>query len=493
MSKPAPDWSKYQRQSPAALLLLLYKALISLLKFLWPLLLLMIIRKRSPGSRMDNYEVIALVVSGLSLARSAFEYFNFRFSVISNELVIKKGFLTKRTITLPLEKIQAVHAEQTWLHSLLNVTRLSFDSAGSEKMEVKIEALDKFRSAALKEFILGQRTGIHSPPEAIQQSREDLLISLSGRDLLRLSLSANHLKAFLLLLVFISSTLETVGVSDQEYSGVLKWLGDSFQPDTFKLFLFLALAALVIGVGISVITVILTYADFLISKTDKGFRIKSGLINKKEKFVPFRKIQFISWKANWIRKKLGISLLQMHATGTDHFQNKMQVKVPITRDTFIPVLLEYYHSLLPVKEIEAVRIQKAYVGRKTLLLGIIPAILGAIILYFYFREKALFILLWIVLIWVWHGLFQRKFRLWPGQDAFQVSKGIFGRDELVLQWDKIQTIQLQQSLYQQQHSLATLVVRTAGGSVTLPYITLLQAREIQNYALFKMESQDLLQ
>ena len=68
----------------------------------------------------------------------------------------------------------------------------------------------------------------------------------------------------------------------------------------------------------------LTYADFMISRSKKGFRIRSGLINKKEKFVPFRKIQFVSWKANWIRKKIGLFLLRFHATGADHVKNKMQ-------------------------------------------------------------------------------------------------------------------------------------------------------------------------
>ncbi|MBC7873474.1 MAG: PH domain-containing protein, partial [Ferruginibacter sp.] len=402
--------------------------------------------------------------------------------------VIKKGFFTKRTITLPLEKIQAVHADQTWLHSLLNVSRLSFDSAGSEKMEVKIEALDQFRSTALKEFILGHRVGIHSPGEAVQQPPEEILVRLSGRDLFKLSISANHLKAFILLLVFISSSLQSVGVSDKEYNGVLQWLGETFQTDTFKLFLFLALAALVIGVGISVITVILTYSDFMISETSKGFRIKSGLINKKEKFVPFRKIQFISWKANWIRNKMGMFLLQLHATGTGHLENKMQVKVPVTRPSFIPPLLSAYHPLLPVNEILPVRIHKNYVGRRVLLFGILPAVAAAAVLYFYVQEKAFIALAWIVITWITCFLFQQKFRLWAGAEALQVKKGIFGIHELVLKWDKIQSAHLAQSLYQKRHNLATVELHTAGGKVILPWLALQQARQIRNYALYKIES-----
>ena len=294
MNKMAVDWTRPQRQSPAALLILLYKAMISLLKFLWPLLLVLIIRKKSSENKMDNYEILALVVSILSLARSGLEYFNFRFSVVANELIIKKGFFTKRTITLPLEKIQAVHAEQSWLHSILNVSSLSFDTAGSEKTEAKIEALDKSRSSALKEFILGQRTEIQSANTEVQQPREEMLVTLLGKDLFKLSISANHLKAFFLLLAFIYSSLQSVGVSDKEYSGVMKWLADILQTDESRLFVFLAIAVLIVSVGISVINVMLTYYDFIISRSEKGFRIRSGLINKKEKFVPFRKIQFVT-------------------------------------------------------------------------------------------------------------------------------------------------------------------------------------------------------
>jgi len=488
MNKPSFDWAVSQRQSPAALLILLYKALISLLKFLWPFLLLMLFRKKSGENKMDTYEIIALVASIFSLARSAFEYYNFRFSVIANELIIKKGFLTKKTITLPLEKIQAVHAEQSWLHSLLNVSSLSFDTAGSEKTEAKIEALDKFRSSALKEFILGQRTEMQPAHEEVQKPPEQMLITLSGNDLFKLSISANHLEAFFLLLAFAYSSLQSINVSNEEYSGAFKWLMDTFQTDSFRLFVILTIIVLLVSVGVSVIRVMLTYADFMISRSSKGFRIKSGLINKKEKFVPVRKIQFISWKANWIRKKIGLFLLRFHATGADHVKNKMQVNVPVTRSSFIPVLLEQYHPLLQVQEIPAIKVDKAFIWRRVLLSGIIPAFIACTILYFNFKEPAFFVLLWILPVWIINWLFQRKFRLWPDANALQIAKGIFGSHDIVLKWDKIQSVRFRQSLYQQKNNLATVELCTAGGNITLPFIALQQARHIQNYALYKMES-----
>ena len=69
------------------------------------------------------------------------------------------------------------------------------------------------------------------------------------------------------------------------------------------------------------------------------------------------------------------------------------------------------------------------------------------------------------------------------------ERGFFGREELVLKWNMIQSVYLQQSIYQEGHDLATVVLNTAGGQVKIPYLTLAEARAIINYALYKVEVQ----
>jgi putative membrane protein len=480
------DWSKPQRQSRAALLILLYKAILDVIKLLWPIFLLMLFRKRS--GEINTYEIIALVISTLSVSRSAFEYYNFRFSLVEGELIIRKGFLVKKNITLPLEKIQAVHIEQTWLHKLLNVSRLSFDSAGSEKLEVQIDALDQQRSAALRELILGSRTARTGLEEDNELPKEELLITLSANDLIKLSLSANHLEAFFILIAFFYSTLESIGVSGNEYSGALQWLYSIVQGDTFKLLMLGIVAFLIVSMAISVIRIVLMYFEFLISRSAKGFRISSGLINKREKFVPFQKIQFISWKANWIRQKIGIFLLQFHASGADHLQSKMQVKVPVTRVEYIPVILESYHPLLPTSDIKPVNVSRAFIWRRLLFVGIIPAIVLLPLFYYYFDANAVFVCVLPLIVWLYAWLYQHKFRLWLSEEALQIRKGIFGRNELVLKWEKIQSVHFSQNRFQLRRKLASVALHTAGGSVRILYIDIMQAREIQNYSLYKIET-----
>lgn len=479
------DWSIPQRQSWAALFILLYKAIIRLLKLFWPVLVYYLFKNKQ--NQFDIFEVIIVGLSVVSLFGSALEFIYFRFYIQENDLVIKKGFITKNTISLPLDKIQAVHIEQTWLHSMLNASRVSFDSAGSESIEVKIDAINKADAEAFKRFILHSKP--QSAAETIEPVREEEIIHLNAKGLFKLSISANHLEAFVLMLAFFASTFDQVkDLFNVEYTRFVRWVYQYFGKSTVSVLLSAIVLALLVSIIISTVRIVFKYFDFRISRSPKGYSIHSGLVNIQEKLVPFRKIQYISWKANWIRTKIGLYLLHFHAIGADDVNEKLRVKVPITNDAMIPVLLHQYHPSLPKDILTPLHIHPAYIARRILLGGLIPAVvLGAI--GFYFFEWSV---LWLIVLIAWTALqavlFQKKFRLWADRDALQIRKGALGREESVLRWDMIQSVNLQQSIYQEGRDLATVHLYTAGGTVTVPYIRLHEAREIVNYALYKIES-----
>lgn len=481
------DWSQPQRQSWAALFILLYKMLLRILRIFWPLLLLYLFRNKQ--NQFDTFEVLILVISVFSLLGSVVEFLYFRFYIQGNDLIIKKGFITKNIILLPLDKIQAVHIEQTWLHSMLNAARLSFDSAGSESIEVKIDAINRTDAEAFKRFILDARP--ESATEEMLPAKEEVIIHLSSKDLFKLSVSANHLEALLLMLAFFFSTIEQVkDVFNLEYTRFIRWVYQ-FGTSTLAILLSAIVAALMVSVVISTVRIVFRYYNFRISRSLKGYSIHSGLINIQEKLVPFSKIQFISWGANWVRARMGLFLLHFHAIGSEDVNEKMRVKVPITQDDMIPVLLQQYHPLLPKDILTPLRIHIAYVARRVLLAGVLPAfILGSIAFYF-FEWNVLWLLVWVIWSGVAGFLFQRKFRLWTDKDALQIKRGVLGREELVLRWDMIQAVSVQQSIYQEGRDLATVNLYTAGGNVIIPYIRLDEAREIINYALYKIESRSI--
>ena len=59
-----------------------------------------------------------------------------------------------------------------------------------------------------------------------------------------------------------------------------------------------------------------------------------------------------------------------------------------------------------------------------------------------------------------------------------------------MKWHKIQSVQLNQSIYQRQKKVATLKMFTAGGSIIIPFIQEREAFSIYNYILYKTESEN---
>lgn len=299
MKEQTIDWSIPQRQSPATVLIVIVKVLVSLLKYIIPLVLIYILRPSSKGG--NSWEIVLIGISGITIIGALIELFFFRFSIVNRELIIKKGLFIKETTVLPLDKIQVVHIERTWIHKIFNTGQVSFDSAGSEKIEIKIKAIELRKAEALKEFITG--SGQQST-EQLVKPLDQTILSLDIKDLLKLCISANHLEAFFILLAFGFSVFNSIEDVTEDKKGFWQWIVEFTQGSSGKMILTLSIAILLISVMISIIRILLLYADFRISRSDKGFHIRTGLINSKEKLVPFRKIQFISWKANWVRRKM---------------------------------------------------------------------------------------------------------------------------------------------------------------------------------------------
>jgi putative membrane protein len=91
-------------------------------------------------------------------------------------------------------------------------------------------------------------------------------------------------------------------------------------------------------------------------------------------------------------------------------------------------------------------------------------------------------------VFFYFGLYSRKYLFSWTSNLIHIKTGVFGNRTIVLNWEKIQSVKISQSLYQQRKSLADLIINTAGGTIKAPYIPLEAARELQNFALYKVES-----
>ena len=478
------NWATPQRQPIAGLVIVLLKTFWEIAKRVWPLLLIMLFRKEDDTTDNRNliYELILIGISSLAILSGVLRFFFFHFYIQHNELVVKKGWIKKETVVIPLQKIQTVHIEQSMVHEVLNIVKLSIDTAGSTKTEVAIDALRRPMAEALRYQLL--ETEKEFIPEHEQVSPGKPLIRLTGGDLARLSISANHLEAFFIILSFVLGIFDNLrNINDNAFSDAEGLVRSS----TSLLWMFFIPALLILVFIVSSARIVFKFFDFTVFAATSGYRIKSGLTNVKERTVSFPKIQYVSWHASWIRRLMNLWMLEYHVSGSDEQKRSMRVQVPITNESFIPVLAQNYNALPSTEGVEPVRIHPSYVYRRLLLLGLFPAAALLGILWPLWGERAFFILGYPLLVGISLWLYRRKFRLWAFSDVLFIRKGYLGEGFTLLNWHKIQAVALKQSIHERRRSLATVVLHTASGNITVRYIPLEKAQQIINYALYQVE------
>jgi putative membrane protein len=208
----------------------------------------------------------------------------------------------------------------------------------------------------------------------------------------------------------------------------------------------------------------------------------------KEKVVAIRKVQAVTWTANWIRKRMGLLLLEYRVAGNDGLKKAQKVQVPVTQAASLPILVDPYYSIPDVSATESLHIHRSYIGRRVLLAGLMPALLLMAVTFYWWEEKSLFFLFIPLLVGINSVLYQKYFRLWAMADVVYLDKSVWGTEKVLLQWYKIQSVRLKQSIYQKGKGLATLTFYTAGGSFIVPFIPLEHARSLIDYSMYKIES-----
>ena len=483
MIKPG-DWSGFQRQPVSAIWLVLIKSFGKVVKAVLPLALVMLFGTRKESNSPVEY--LLIVVPFLILLSSAVDYYYFKFSVADNQLLVSKGLLSKKNIVLPLNKIQSVHIEQNWLHRLLDLAQLSFDSPGAAEAEVKIN-IEKDKAVALKAYILGNTD--QERDAAMEENKE--IARLSFADLAKLGISANHLETLAIMLGLVLSFFNNIrDIFEDRFSELYEESAAGIMNGGATFLIYIGIGILTLSILVSFIRIVLQYANFQISRTAVGFSVSGGLINTREQVIPFKKIQYLSWRTSWLRRQLPIYLMEYHSIGSPVDNKKLKVRIPVTSTQLLKKLVDIYHPLENEASAPRFKISRAYAYRTTLIWGILPFILFGGVGAFFFQFKASLLLILPVYVFLSAWLFYKKFRFSYTSSVIHLRQGIFGESDTVVKWQNIQSVCILQSLYQRRRQLATLKIFTAGGTLTVPFITLVQAEELQDYALYRIESAD---
>ena len=489
MENTSPDnhWQEPQRQSPAAIFILLWSSAVNLLKGFWPILVVYFFRDEREDSLTLVWGFIGFSI--LTIGGAVIGYWFKKFHIKEDTLVIQSGWLKKKTLSIPVHTIQAVHLEQNVWQQAFDVAKVSFDSVGSDDIEAKLDALATGKAEQLRHLLMEKKADASPEADVVKQENSRPTYSLSFSDLMKLSLTANHLEAFFILLALLLNALDELR---QVFGGDDDYI-DSYGKELFgqtALFLStLVIAVIVLSMLFSMARTMIKYYGFRLKDADRRWIISYGLFDKTKKIVPLNKIQVLSWKANWLRRK--IDYWTVHVQSVGHKENgKTNIRIPVVSFGQVIQLVSSYQSFDGIQEETSLKIDPAYWKRSIWRSALVFTLVPMIVAYFWIGWQAAGLLLIHPLL-VWNEYWWYKnFRWQTNEEGIQMVSGVFGRKFTLLNWEKVQQVHLHQNLYQRRRQLATVIFVTAGGRVNLPYIKLATATALTNQVLYEVESKE---
>ena len=491
MNRIKTDWTKPQKLSLVALLFIIGKTI----KESWVLILYFIVRafvkqnedEDDTEKRSDKLIYFLLLTAAFLIffqIQKFIQFFTTRIYIKDNELIEQTGIFTKKTKTIPIQKIQSVHLVQNYIHRFTDTCTMKVETAGTEKTELELSAIDYLKAQDLQE-ILQQKEAVSAAN--ISDNNSTQLMGLSNFDLIKLAISENHIRTLSLIFAFAMSRLDDL----RQFFG--KKTDAIIDEQVNQINFTTSIVAGMIGLGIaitlafSVIRVLLRYNDMQLTANQKGFKVKWGFLQTQQKMMLQNKVQLISWNSNFVRKLLGIKILRFFMVGENILKDDQYIKLPVLQEDVLKKLSAYYQPVWPSLNENPNYTHPSYAWRVTMIYILPVAFAASVALYFWEPWVMIIPILLFLYFLVTFKIRHMKFIFWYNQTSLQIQKGIWGEEHILLNFKKVQHVALETSPFLRRKNLATLVLHTAGDSIKIPYIPLTKAQAIADCCLYEIE------
>lgn len=493
MKRNSNDFSTPQRQSYAAIVFIAYRFFQIVVRQIWPILIAFLI------GREQTKTFFIILLTAISIAVFIFSviaFLRYYYYTRGDEIIIEKGIFRKTRINIPFQRIQTINFEQNVLHQLLNVVKMEIDTAGSKGTELSFSALEKNKAEALRNLILKRRSVLLNAEEPDEintkpdkYNNERLVMKLSFSELIRIGIAQNHLKSFALILAFFMTIyyrFEEIGIDAEE---VVSKINDEMILFGKIAIITVAVISVIISFFYSLIRTIMKYFDLKFLRVNDGFKIISGLFNRKQVSARDAKIQMIKWADNPVKRLMGIYDVSLSQASSIEVSSRNSLNIPGCSKSNIEIIKKYYFKEHEWSDLKNFTVSEKLIYFRTFYYGFLPAIASILILYQIDYFKYWWIAIgWLIFILISSIVRQRKWRISTNEHILYVKHGLFGNFHRVLKLYKIQNISLKQSIYQRRNKLADIVIYTASGSIRIPFINLELAQKLTDYFTFKLES-----
>jgi putative membrane protein len=456
---------------------------------------------------------IAIIPMGVLLSLLAYwQYRNFTFQLDDHDLIIHKGVIFKERVVISADRIQSIKIVENLVQRVLGLVALKVDTAGSAAAELEIPALERKKAMMLKDLLYrkkeeatgaaaaegqveaeGSQAGLAQAAAAKSQApvEKRLLVKLSFFDLVVVGLTENHLKTGFVALAVVFGYLSQYQEFIERY---LEDYVDEYANELANAGFAFALSGLLlyalISVAISMGRTFLRFYGLKAQLEPEAVEIETGLLKRQYDRVPVRKVQFVEWSTNPLRRLVGFESAILHPSNPQGAVNRKQrIEIPALRVRQSTQLADgifpgYASPAMGYKADAA-----AYVRINLIMVSffLLPLI-AWLTFQFGYPSLALLSLYPVLAFLSWQ--YGRRVALHLDERYLLLRRGWIFPERVVLPLIKLQSVSIDQNIFLKRRKLSHLKLYTAAGSQTVRYLNEEEAVTLYNYLLWCVERSD---
>lgn len=481
------DFSEPRRQSLVAILLIIYKTYQTIVKQLWPFLIIFVF---GGNNRRGWLMWLILALSILGMITSIWKYFKYYFYIEQDELIVERGILNKKRLSVPFDRIQTINFQQNIIHRIFGVVELKIDTAGTHTEEFVFNALDQQIAEDLRKVILKNKSKT-APTEYKEVSTEIVaetdgipIMTMDLADLIKAGLVQNHFKSGWLIIaaiIWIWQNLRDTGFQDQFENQIQGFLSGILT------FVFIGGIFVLLSLVVSLARMIINNYNLQFIRTQNGFKVHAGLFTRKVTSAMDNKIQMITWADNPLKKLIGIKDLLLMQASSKEVTSQKSIKIPGLNKNHIDLVIDtLYGDISNIRNYRPVH--SLYFSRMVLYLSlvVIPVII-ILLSTEHYLQASIASMIYIYMIFSRY-LKYKKLRYGYDQRILHIKGGAFGDKTTLIPIYKIQGITTSTSPHQRRKDLTTVTIHSASGNANIPYIPIKEAHELKNILLYLIET-----
>ncbi len=481
---------------------------------------------------------IALFAFSIAVLRTLIRYFTLRYSVSQGELLLNEGWIFRTQRTVPLGRIQNVDLRQNVVHRLFGVAEVRVETASGSEAEAVLRVLTRRQIEELRQAIFGGRSAAAlrgsrnwaAPPLAATETPEGSasadrghgeerqiapsmvghaataseepptrLLSIPLTWLILAGLAGNRGWVMISLALggFFQFDLHERLLPQQwkPWLARLRFNWDDLIDNWFVVLLFVLVVILLLKI-LGVAWFVYRFFGYRLERVGEDLRVSAGLLSSYSTSVPRRRIQFVSIHRPLVLSWFDYISLRIETAGgaggdEESSENLSRTWfVPILPNRELPRILE---ELRPGLGFDEQKLDWQSTSAKTkqrlVRIGIALGLLVTLAAGWWIGPWGLLIGLVAVPHQIWYAI-RRSRSLRYARTTFGVvfRSGIFYRKLSFTFFDRIQTVQWKQTLFDRRWGMATLVVDTAASGpadhqIVVPYLK----AELAQQEFFKLQ------